>query len=220
MGARGGLGWMHQIVRGRKKGGRRKGQLQKIGWIHQASKEAKRKKEQNKKIACRRIDQRGGERKIARGGSRQKWLLEAAEAPLTPICGRVFPLNISKKDSDLQWKSIRPTLSHLLLCLIWICKEQKYKIQNVTKYMQNVQSVKMQKWLLEPTEALDPSQISNPAPPDLNLRKRFSTVSFKEGLRFSIEKFLHIKRGHHSNWVESLMSGNWHTMKKKMISKR
>ena len=83
-----------------------------------------------------------------------------------------------------------------------------------------VQSVKMQKWLLEPTEALDPSQISNPAPPDLNLRKRFSTVSFKEGLKISIEKFLHIKRGHHSNWVESLMSGNWHTMKKKMISKR
>ena len=54
--------------------------------------------------------------------------------------------------------------------------------------------------------ALDPSQISNPAPPDLNLRKRFSTVSFEEGLRFSIEKFLHIKRGHHPNRVEPLMS--------------
>ena len=69
-----------------------------------------------------------------------------------------------------------------------------------------MQSVKMQKWLLEPAEALDPSQISNPAPPDLNLRKRFSTVSFEEGLRFSIEKFLHIKRGHHPNRVEPLMS--------------
>ena len=108
---------MHQIVRGWKKGrGRRKGQLKKIGRIHQASKEAKRKKEQNKKVACGRIHQRGGERKIARGGSRQKWHLEAAEAPLTPICGRGFHLNILKKDSEFQSKN--GFLSQLLPCLI------------------------------------------------------------------------------------------------------
>ena len=219
MGARGGLGWMHQIVRGRKKGGRRKGQLQKIGWIHQASKEAKRKKEQNKKIACRRIDQRGGERKIARGCSRQKWLLEAAEAPFDPDLRKRFSFEYFKEGFRFSTKNgfqklPNPPGSFAFLSDLNL---QRAKIQN-TKC--DMQVCKMQKWLLEPAEALDPSQISNPAPPDLNLRKRFSTVSFKEGLKISIEKFLHIKRGHHSNWVESLMSGNWHTMKKKMISKR
>ena len=58
------------------------------------------KKSKIKKIACGRIDQRGGERKIARGGFGAKWLLEAAEAPMTPICGR-----ISKKDSEFQSKN-------------------------------------------------------------------------------------------------------------------
>ena len=62
-------------------------------------KQAKRKeeKEQNKKIACGRIDQRGGERKIARGGSGQKWLLEAAEAPFDPDLRKRFSFEYFKE---------------------------------------------------------------------------------------------------------------------------
>ena len=142
MGARGGLGWMHQIVRGRKKGGRRKGQLQKIGWIHQASKEAKRKKEQNKKIACRRIDQRGGERKIARGCSRQKWLLEAAEAPFDPDLRKRFSFEYFKEGFRFSIKKWFPEVaepSWVICFFVWSefakSKNTKYKMWHAS--MQN-----------------------------------------------------------------------------------
>ena len=67
-----------------------------VEYIKQAKRKRK-KKEQNKKNACGRIDQRGGERKIARGGSRQKWLLEAAEAPFDPDLRKRFSFEYFKE---------------------------------------------------------------------------------------------------------------------------
>ena len=88
---------MHQIVRGRKKGGKDKRPAAK-NWLNTSSKQrGKEKKVQNKKIACGRIDQRGGERKIARGGLRQKWLLEAAKAPFDPDLRKRFSFEYFKE---------------------------------------------------------------------------------------------------------------------------